>query len=312
MSSLIDIERIKQDRFLKQNPYAHISGEGKLEALPPTPAYVDASPVEIWQDRKSLENPYAHDYGSEGLSAVKKSNREALFLLDEINSKSKQYYSNEEIGEFVRAIQIQLWRNRKALWANVPSNPIDLLDPEVAFTAIGFNFELAETLGHVYHGGKPFEVAGTINKKSKRVQISRRFPSETRRFTAAHELGHAVMHAENSLHRDRPIDGPNSQNRSSTEIQADQFATQFLMPEKLVRRFFKQLFLSEQLSVDEATAFALGCDYKALSAMSIRELARLVAKTEKFNFKNFKSIAAQFFVSEEAMAIRLEELGLVV
>lgn len=302
--------QIKKDRFLKQNPYAHIDGEGKLSALAPTYSFVEATLEEIAQDRILLENPYAHDYGTHGFQAIRKLNPVASLQLTEFNAKPRDYYSDKEIEKFARTIQIELWKNRKSLLSS-SSNPIELLDPELAFKALGFNFELVETLGQFQRGDVAFEVAGTINKKLKRIQISRQFPSETRRFTAAHELGHAVMHASNGMHRDRPINSAFLQNRSSTEIQADKFATYFLMPEKLVRKIFKQLFLADQFYVDENTAFALGYDYTILKTMSVRELAKLLAKSEKYNFKNFSSLANHFYVSEQAMAIRLEELNLI-
>ena len=44
--------------------------------------------------------------------------------------------------------------------------------------------------------------------------------------------------------------------------------------------------------------------------MSLRDISRILAKTESFNGQYFRSLADQFYVSVEAMAIRLEELSL--
>lgn len=310
MSSEANLTQIKKDRFIKQNPYAHIDGNGMLSALAPNTVLVEASPNDISNDRKLLENPYAHDHGSEGYSAIKKLSNSAFLQVNGFIAKPQAYYSDDEIEELARSIQIELWKNRKALKSNL-KNPIELLDPEIAIKALGFNFDLVETLGRVQNGRNSFEVAGIIDRKSKHVQISRQFPSEVRRFTAAHELGHAIMHAANGLHRDRPINGSTLSGRSSTEIQADKFATYFLMPSKLLKKVFKELFLTEQFLVNEDTAFALGYEYKFLKSLPIRELTKLLAKAEKYNFKSFKSLAVYFGVSEEAMAIRLEELNLV-
>jgi Zn-dependent peptidase ImmA (M78 family) len=310
MSSEANLTEIKKDRLIKQNPYAHVDGNGKLSALAPNAVYVEASSNDISNDRKILENPYAHDYGNEGFSALKKLNNSALLQADKFIAKPSSYYSDEEIEGLAKSIQIELWRIRKSL-KNNPSSPIELLNPEVAIEALGFDFDLVETLGRVQHSGKSWEVAGTIYKKTKQVQISRQFPAEVRRFTAAHELGHAIMHAGNGLHRDRPINGSPISGRSSTEVQADKFASYFLMPSKLLRKVFRELFLTEQFVVTEDTAFALGHGYKFLKSLPKRELARLLAKAEKYNFKSFKSLAGYFGVSEETMAIRLEELNLI-
>ncbi len=59
------------------------------------------------------------------------------------------------------------------------------------------------------------------------------------RFTAAHELGHALLHStDRNLHRMATQVQSRIDNRSiSAEWQADVFAAGFLMPERLVRMF---------------------------------------------------------------------------
>jgi Zn-dependent peptidase ImmA (M78 family) len=91
-------------------------------------------------------------------------------------------------------------------------------------------------------------VAGIIDKDKKEVFISRRYPVAVRNFTAAHELGHAIMHQQSGLHRDKPIDGSAGGQRDPIEKEADYFAACFLMPEKLVCSVFKQRFPDEVLN----------------------------------------------------------------
>jgi len=72
---------------------------------------------------------------------------------------------------------------------------------------IGYSVTVADGLGQHSNGTELFEIAGMIEKTpTPRVQLSHRFSRDIRTFTAAHELGHAILHAGESLHRDRPRD----------------------------------------------------------------------------------------------------------
>ncbi len=146
------------------------------------------------------------------------------------------------------------------------------------------------------------------------VRISRQLPFVTRRFTTAHELGHALLHKQAGLHRDRPVDGPAAKQRSSTEMEADKFASCFLMPEKLVKKRFASLFGTERFVLDDAAMFMLKAggvtDFDEKS-ISLRKLSRALASIQSYNGRHVDSLASQFHVSIEAMAIRLEELNLI-
>jgi Zn-dependent peptidase ImmA (M78 family) len=116
------------------------------------------------------------------------------------------------------------------------------------------------------------------------------------------------------LHRDRALDGTGGPSREPRETEADLFASFFLLPEKPVREAFKQKFLTELFVLNEGTAFALGSkDLESLQSRcrTLRDLARVLANAERYNGAHFHSLASQFRVSAEAMAIRIEELGLV-
>ena len=59
--------------------------------------------------------------------------------------------------------------------------------------------------------------------------FERVFSLETIKFTIAHELGHALLHPNMVLHRDRPMDGSKSlQSKDYKELQANKFAAYFL------------------------------------------------------------------------------------
>lgn len=62
-----------------------------------------------------------------------------------------------------------------------------------------------------------------------------------RRFTAAHEIAHALFHSEDARYIV-------SRGRNATEVFADEFAGEFLMPQEGVRRFMEEAGMSPQVS----------------------------------------------------------------
>lgn len=308
--------KITQSRRRLENPYAHLNGAGGFDALP---AIGSAPGERVRASRKAQENPYAYLNGVGGFDELAQNHRDApspQVRSETLPSETVSDHRYASIQSLAREIQVKLWKQKDQLWPEgVPSDPVELLDPAHALHVLGFQFDLAESLGQCRSQDGLVEVAGVIDRATRNVQISRRLPYNTRRFTAAHELGHALLHQDMRMHRDRPLDGPGSSGaRDEIEKQADKFATYFLMPEKLVRQRFKRLFLCDQFAVSEATLFAL--DQTASlhiqkKCRTPRELARVLASATAFNGKHFRSLAEQFKVSVEAMAIRIEELGLI-
>lgn len=86
------------------------------------------------------------------------------------------------------------------------------------------------------------------------------------------------------------------------------------MPEKLVRSAFQHQFKTQKFTLNEDTAFALNLgsieDLRARCS-NVRDLSRLLARATFYDGEHFGSLAQQFRVSVETMAIRLEELDLV-
>jgi len=285
---------ISEDRILLKNPYAHLDGNGQFSALKENK--FDASQNEITTSRHILGNQYAHIGETGDLSAF---------------SRKKDKYSQQEIENKVKALHKIIWKNRFTMWSEQP-NFIDMLDPLKAFELIGYKCTTESTLGEFRDNGKVIEAAGLIDNDSRRIRISEQFKPEVRRFTAAHELGHALLHTQSGLHRDRPIDGT-IKAKSPTEYEADFFASRFLMPENLLKTVFKKLFLTDKFILDEntASAFRIGSfDEVIYKFKSKRDLSRFLASIKQYNGVRFYSLAFQFKVSVEAMAIRLEELEL--
>jgi len=239
-------------------------------------------------------------------------------LKSEIRIRDDLNYN--DIENFARGMQKILYKHKNRIWnyirkEDLPADPIQMLKPEFAIELLGYEFNPRSTLGQHSIEGRLREVAGTINSKEKSIDISEQFPPEVRNFTAAHELGHALLHPQQSLHRDRAIDSSESPRaRAPKEVQADKFAAFYLMPRNLLRSRFKEIFQIDPFEINADTAFFLNQKSENIlrrKASSKRGLARLIASTEFYNGRAIFSLAKQFGVSTEAMAIRLEELELI-
>ena len=107
--------------------------------------------------------------------------------------------------------------------------------------------------------------------------------------------------------------------RPRDEQEADAFAASLLMPERLLRPAFVERFDSEidGRVPDEDLAFNLRpamrnrVDARELAARGARYRALLVAQTRTWLGVPIVSLAEAFRVSPSAMAIELEEAGLV-
>lgn len=297
---------ITESRRLLQNPYAYLDGGGSYSALLDTGKLASSLSQQIADHRYLLEDPYAYLDGDGTFSA-------RLEYTQPPSTKKRNRYSNVELEQKAKDLHKIIWKNRTEIWGeDHPSDLVDMLDPSVALNLIGYDFDLDETLGQSHINGRLLEVAGIIDNSSKRVRISRQFPNDVRMFTAAHELGHALLHEARGLHRDRPLDGE-TLSRHEIEFEADKFATYFLMPEKLVRARFASFFATDRFVVDEETVFALSRSSLPEFRQrfkTLRDVSRALANTEYYDGRRFISMARQFRVSIGAMAIRLEELEL--
>ncbi|OKS89232.1 cyclodeaminase/cyclohydrolase family protein [Mucilaginibacter polytrichastri] len=223
---------------------------------------------------------------------------------------------NTDIEEIARNVQNILWKYRNTIWKKKkPENPRKILNPNIAIEKL-LNYQVfrRETLGAYDMFGESVEIAGIIDNDKKIVGISKKFPIHVQNFTLAHELGHALLHKETVLHRDRALDGSNNIPRATIELQADKFASYFLMPKKQVKELFQGIFQLERFFINEDNVFALtGGSLTSFKSQcrNLRELSRIIASAESIYGMPFKSMAEVFNVSIETMSIRLEELCLV-
>jgi formiminotetrahydrofolate cyclodeaminase/Zn-dependent peptidase ImmA (M78 family) len=243
--------------------------------------------------------------------------RRCEFLAEFIDIRKSFYgksaITNSDIENLARRIQNTLWEYSELIWGNEPpNNLLDVLNPEKVIELLKYAFHKVQTLGV---NEQNEEIAGIINNKDFTIKISGMYEPEVVNFTSAHELGHALLHDRLELHRDLPLDGSEAaKSRPIEERQADKFAAAFLMPSKTVIQLFNGLFQLKRFRINEETARLL--TYSSVYELrkkvkTKRDLSRIIAKCGYYDLRTFNSLAKVFKVSTEAMAIRLEELGLI-
>jgi Zn-dependent peptidase ImmA (M78 family) len=221
-----------------------------------------------------------------------------------------------KIEDTARRLRRQVYDRREEYWPDREPHPLEMLEPAIAAHVLGVEFHYMPDL-MISVPGVRFETAGILDRRSKTIAVATRFGTEVTRFTAAHEIGHWLLHPTDRMqHRDMPIKGIEREERDPREREADYFAAVYLMPDRFVRKVFRAMFLTDEPFVfDEATAYHLRpYDVDALlypDRDSIdREIA--LASAKSFNGRPFaKSLAEMFHVSVGTMAIRIRELGLV-
>jgi IrrE N-terminal-like domain/TIR domain len=223
------------------------------------------------------------------------------------------------LGEVEKLLRT-LSERREELWAGSPPlDFLDLIDPRVIVTKfLGVRYsEPMEIPSSVGHG----KIAGFIDREKGEVAVAQNLKSEVRRFTAAHEIGHWILHPGTKYFRDAPTDGGDrDQERPVEEREADLFAAALLMPEDLVRKQFRRHFGVDTLAdapvnEDLASLLSFGTgkerEIKPSTFKTTRDIAKWAARCFSLRTQGSTSLANLFKVSVGAMAIRLEELRLV-
>jgi Zn-dependent peptidase ImmA (M78 family) len=328
-------DQIKAARLKMNNPYAYLDEDGGFSAL--LPVYVDRgnqdpylslnngdNSDEVWlpvdtsaQSEKAAQSPepeavHPLQTGHQNPCAHNQQDEQPPVLqFPDMPADQQGHIALQQIAKAARQLAHSTYIERDSLWPEgAPEEPVQLLNPEKAFYLLGYAYHEVDTLGEIEPG---VDVAGMIDKDKKEVFISRRYPVAVRNFTAAHELGHAVMHQQSGLHRDKPIDGSTGGQRDSIEKEADYFAACFLMPEKLVRAVFAERFPDEVLN-HEGLRYLLNRNNDTKTEKRLKAklgVAKALAGLNSINGHAVLSLAEYFKVSVEAMAIRLEQLELV-
>ena len=208
-----------------------------------------------------------------------------------------------------RSLLADMEKHAPQLWPNTPPARLYMCDPEAACRHLGLRYLPDSHLGKTGNTA----TAGMLDRHTRSVLLSSKQSFEALRFTAAHEVGHWVLHPGQVMFRDRSLGSPGGTSRPEIEQEADFFAACFLMPPKLLRDAFRTLFpVREPLTNTGVVCFNLpnGRHLEGLPPGSL-EFALAVGKAESFNGRRFESLSRLFGVSPIAMAIRLRELELV-
>lgn len=294
-------EVLSERRRLLNNQYAYIPEVEELS--------------ELERSRKKSECPYAHIEETERLN--RHISRFDGIEVDAAKPEQAKKYTPKtdfDIQRLVHELHVQIWENRASLFPDsAKMKPVEMLDPVAALEMLGYEVEMVGALGQLFDTGRnKSDIAGLIDKSARRVELSSGLPPATRNFTAAHELGHAVMHEFVGMHRDKPLDG-SANSGDPIEREAEKFAAYFLMPEKLLRSMFESIFCQVPFGLSDETRFALAgsIPHPNWQPRNLRDFSRAIASTPRFNGSSIIPLMDQFKVSKEAMAIRLEQLGLV-
>lgn len=222
----------------------------------------------------------------------------------------KRQIENEAIR-----LRHQIWDARASFWPGRQPHPLEVLDPQIAAQVLGFSLEYLHelNLGVIGQGN---QTAGILDRNLKRIVVAQCFGPEVEIFTAAHELGHVVLHPKDViLHRDLPIPGLEQKEKDPIEREANYFAGTYLMPTEFLTKVFKARFGTAPFVFDDAAAhFLRPRDVSSLLHPHPGSNARSIslASARSFAGQAFGNSLAGFFkVSVATMAIRLRELELV-
>lgn len=308
----------------------HIAASTILSCLSVIELNLQKLPVDTWMEKmrkqkQQLEEKFKEiDKLSRDRHSILKADAEEHYQYERMvmeyrkGNLATKIKNDSELENFVRDLQILLWTNKKKIWKKESEKIADyihILKPQDVLThLLDYKVIPKDSLGVHFDDNGAFQVAGILDRANRQVEIARDFTEDTMRFTAAHELGHALLHEGTILHRDRPLIPSQNVKRNAIERQADKFAAFFLMPSKMVKLVFEEIFETTSFRINEETVFKLGVgsirEFRK-KCVDIRGLTRFLVTTRRFGEKSITPLAVIFGVSDEMMAIRLEELGLV-
>lgn len=237
-------------------------------------------------------------------------------MTDEVEKIVSRLRAASSFEEHAYEAHMAVWNQKHKLFGgHVPAHPLDLVDPAIALHLKGFQLKSDPSLGEVWESGEYARTAGVLDLRGKVIKVSPAISEQERRFTTAHELGHVILHpGMTGLHRDRPVSGP-CVRREQRERDADAFASCYIMPAKHLLRRFKENFAGmSEFIMNEDTVYGLRLgtiDQAQHRFRTRRNISLAVATANSFMGISFESLAQYFRVSPTAMAIRLEEVGVV-
>ena len=211
-----------------------------------------------------------------------------------------------------RALIERIWRNRLVLFPMGVNDRLEMLNPRIACAELGLKYDPHPELPWYTPQGI-VKVAGVLDRDNDTVSVAERLGPTVERFTAAHEIGHVLLHPGAIMHRELPDWQYRGQQKPLQEREADYFAACFLVPINLLAEEFEGRFGAPgTLVFDETSGFWLSPgEPERLAEFTREQRANALATVTRFNGRSFQSLCQRFCVSRTAMKIRLIETGLV-
>lgn len=221
-------------------------------------------------------------------------------------------WSHEQLEYKARELLVEIEKHANQLWPNTQPSRLFMCDPVAACELLDLQYLPDQRLGS--YGSTA--TAGLLDRKRRVVLLSSRQSFEAMRFTTAHEVGHYLLHPGQLMFRDRSVSDHGHLGRPQVEWEADVFAASFLMPPKLLRAAFEARFPKQKVPLANTGTICFNLSvregqYLETLPPGSREFALAIARAQSFAGAHFKSLAQLFSVSQTAMAIRLQETGLV-
>jgi len=227
----------------------------------------------------------------------------------------------------VRAVEIRrlaknvLVKLREWLQARAggPIEPLEMLpiQPRDVAAMMKLKYQELEEIPNPTFACANTRVDGMFDRDSSVLAVAERQGLPRMRFTAAHELGHFLLDLQLTSLREAAIDSSDSRVlRMPGEDEADLFATELLMPDKLVSavyiEYFGRSFSANDINEDEAYQLTWGrLSPSELRALSSLQRASVFAGAKGYGGSQFPPLTEVFGVSTKAMSRRLVELNLV-
>jgi hypothetical protein len=166
------------------------------------------------------------------------------------------------------------------------------------------------------------ETVGMCDFPNRRILINVMAAEKERRFTIAHEIGHAVLHREScqsgAMLRQRSLRKRNEQARGTPterlELAANVFASELVMPERAVQAHFARVWNVDSLSFASSRvqeiADLLGARGRVFPFFGQCDRLYLSVLLSERSVSEVPSLSDFFGVSPTAMSRRIRELGL--
>jgi len=198
-----------------------------------------------------------------------------------VNQERERFIRDQARKLLIMAWQAESKRRKIEVKDLLPIEPRWVLERSNLFS--NWTFEEPLQIGESSNSGR--EIAGVLDRAARKIEVASNLPPHIRRFTAAHELGHLILHPALLSFRESPLTDAKIRSRqtSPTEREANIFAAELEMPTRLVRESFERRFGSiiDRASITANEAFYYTNDKFSMSDLQKKgpvDLAMIIAR----------------------------------